>query len=740
MKCFPFSGRLTVCAVGLLISFRSHSIAAQICQSDADTVRYERELEEVVVKAERGKTGIGRMTISGLEINSRPALFGEHDVIKALQSTSGVAFGSEGFAGLYVRGGETDQNLYLLDGLPLLNVYHFGGLFSTFNPNAVGKVDFYKGVFHAPYAERASSIVDVSLKRPDYNNICGTLSVGLVSGQFYFSTPLKKGRSALSVALRRTWFDVFSTPALAIVNAAKKSEGKKNIFHYNFTDLAVKVSATDSVRNDISLLMFYGKDNFKLGDEHFDPNDEIVFKRDVCKMSWGNWGASLDYRLSTSIGNLRLLPYVSKAFSKSVEENMNKRGNYGHLSAVTSLKPSVLQAGMKESFEFDIINGFAGEAGLQQTWYDYCVGNPLTAYDGYNYLQNEDLFSNRSRNTLLSAFCEFHWDISEKVVGSVGVRGNFYLSNNKNHCNIEPRFSMKMNLPHRSDVTLGYSRVSQYAQQLSSNYMYLPSDAWIPVANCFDPLICDIYSLGYSKTFRNGFNVGAEVWWKNMNNMAEYKPNTSAATVTMPWNDKLTFGKGWAYGLDIETIGEWKSVNWSVAYGLMWNWRKFAQINFGIRYPAKFDNRHKLDINVGWKINERLELNGQWVFMTGNRVTLALYNIASPDIFFPDAPFISPLDPSGQHQDGVDYYEHRNNVRLPAFHRLNLSLSLKGRINKSVTYRWEFGLYNAYCRMNPFSVLKSYDNYNWVDDGSHRKFKTLSLLPILPSVSYTINF
>ena len=104
-----------------------------------DTIPETQELNEVVVTGRHGigRDKIGRMSISGPEINKQPTLFGERDLIKAIQTTSGVVSGTEGFAGLYVRGGETDQNLYLLDGLPLLNVYHFGGLFSTFSSHSV---------------------------------------------------------------------------------------------------------------------------------------------------------------------------------------------------------------------------------------------------------------------------------------------------------------------------------------------------------------------------------------------------------------------------------------------------------------------------------------------------------------------------------------------------------------------------------------------------------------------------
>lgn len=744
MKTFHISGRMSASACILLVSYPLYSRTISENEVIPDSTQKVKDLKEVVVEGfgGKGRDKIGHISISGAEINKRPALFGEHDVIKALQTTSGVVSGTEGFAGLYVRGGETDQNLYLIDGLPLLNVYHFGGLFSTFSTNAIDRVNFYKGDFPSSFGERASSIVDIALRRPDLYNTTGSATIGLISGQVYFSTPIRKGNSAISLALRRTWFDVFSAPALAIVNATKKKDGQKTIFHYNFTDLLLKFNVTDRGRNDLSLLFFYGKDNFKLGEKNFDPDEpDLITKSDINRMSWGNWGFSADYRLSTSLGNLRIQPYISRAFASDTQENMTDRGNSGPLTSVTEVKPSVLQIGMKEYFSFPITRWLNGEAGLQQTWYDYNVGNPWAEYTGTTSAVNTDRFSPHSKNGLLSAFGELQYDIAGRMEGSLGLRVNRYLSNERKHWNLEPRFSLKLNLPHESSVSLSYSHVAQYAQQVSSNYMYLPSDAWQPTASHWKPLTCDIYSIGYFNNLQNGFNIKAEVWWKNMYNLADYKTNTSVTTTTLPWYEKMTFGKGWAYGIDLESDGRYKSLNWTIAYGLMWNWRKYPDLNSGLKFPAKFDNRHKIDITLGWKINDSLELSGQWEYMTGNRTTLSLYNISTPDNAFPDAPSRNPLEPGGNKvQEGIDYLDGRNNVRMPDFHRLNLNLSKKGRLSNRVTYQWDFGLYNAYCRMNPFSLVKRYINDSGNKTGDYRRFKTLSLLPILPSVSYTINF
>ena len=703
-----------------------------------DSVQSIRQLDELIVNGNGSfNDKIGHVSVSASEIKRTPTLLGERDLLKTLQAGSGVVSGAEGFAGLYVRGGENDQNLYLIDGLPLLNVYHFGGLFSTFSPHSIAGVDFYKGAFPTHFSERASSIVDIVLKKPDLDKTSGIFSIGLISGQLYWSTPLRKGKSALSVSLRRTWFDAFTLPALAILNSINRSEGRKTIFNYNFTDLMVKFRATDQGKTELNILGFYGQDRFKLGEDRFDPNaGNDIYKSDRNKMSWGNLGLSVNYRHTADAGTLKLQPYVTRAFASDIQHNIMIDEASQPIAASSKTVPSVLRIGMKESFEFQITHTLKGSVGLQQSWSDYNVGeaNPL-------YNDSSSRASARSRNALLGGYGELSWSIGKMFGGSIGLRANRYLSSDMKHWNIEPRLLMKFILPRECKISLSYARMVQYAQQVSSSYIYLPSDAWLPTASEALPLVSDIFSLGVFKSFSAPYSIKGEVWWKQMRNIADFKPNMSMLIISdSPWYARLVFGRGWAYGLDIEAKGRYKYINWGIAYGLMWNWRKFPDINDGKRFPAKFDNRNKIDVSVGWKINNRLELTGQWEYVTGNRATVALYNIAPPDIAFPDAPFVNPLDPSGQRKDGLDYLGNRNNVRLPSFHRLNLNLSLTGQLSERISYQWDFGLYNAYSRMNPFAIVKNYDNLEWVTDGSYRKFRTLSLLPIIPSVSYTLNF
>jgi len=207
-----------------------------------DTVR-SFYMQEVVKTAPRidnlRNPQMGMAVMDDNAIRNVPTLLGEPDVIKALQLQPGVSAGTEGFAGMFVRGGENDENLFLIDGCPIYHTNHLGGLFSPFNANAVSHLTFYKSAFPARYGGRLSSVTDLSMKSGDYESWHGNFTVGLTSANVSFSGPLVKDQTSLFVALRRSWLELVSVPALAIINASKKKSGEKVIAGYNFTDLRI---------------------------------------------------------------------------------------------------------------------------------------------------------------------------------------------------------------------------------------------------------------------------------------------------------------------------------------------------------------------------------------------------------------------------------------------------------------------------------------------------------------------
>ena len=228
-----------------------------------------KELQEIVVTGTNASQNpvytpqMGTLKISQKTVKSIPTLLGESDVIKTLQTQPGVSAGTEGLAGMYVRGGNGDENLYMIDGIPLYQVNHLGGLFSAFNAEALKDVDFYKSAFPARYGGRLSSVVDVHTKDGNMKEYHGSAMLGLTSGNINFEGPLVKDKTSFNASLRRSWFDVLTAPALAIWNRIEKKDGKKRTGRYAFTDINMKVNHHFNDRSQGYVNLYFGQDFIK---------------------------------------------------------------------------------------------------------------------------------------------------------------------------------------------------------------------------------------------------------------------------------------------------------------------------------------------------------------------------------------------------------------------------------------------------------------------------------------------
>ena len=184
------------------------------------------QLDEVTITAERvGDSRSSQMSATEMtveKIKSVPVMFGEADIIKALQLMPGVQSGSEGNSGMYVRGGGPDENLFLLDGVPLYNVSHLGGFFSAFNTDAVKNVTLYKGSFPARFGGRLSSVVDITQNNGNDQELHGNVSVGLISAKLNLEGPIVKEKTTFSVSARRTYAELIMIPTIMAINNATK--------------------------------------------------------------------------------------------------------------------------------------------------------------------------------------------------------------------------------------------------------------------------------------------------------------------------------------------------------------------------------------------------------------------------------------------------------------------------------------------------------------------------------------
>lgn len=249
-----------------------------------------QQLEEVVINASLDKNQlqspqIGKVTFNYSDIKRTPVLFGEADIVKVMQTQAGVSPGVAGFSDMYVRGGNKDENLYLIEGSPIYQVNHVAGLFSALNVEAIKGMDFYKAGFPARFGGRISSVVDVKLKDGNLNEYHGSATLGLTSGSLNLEGPIVKGKTAFNFNLRRSWFDVLTAPALAIWNATK-SEGKsKTVARYAFTDLNFKLTHHFNTRSRAFAGVYWGKDYLKGGTKE---EIEQTKEEDISRLNWGS--------------------------------------------------------------------------------------------------------------------------------------------------------------------------------------------------------------------------------------------------------------------------------------------------------------------------------------------------------------------------------------------------------------------------------------------------------------------
>lgn len=714
-------------------------------------------LEEVVITGQSNdkqsvlSTQMGALEINQQTIRSTPVMFGEADIIKTLQLTPGVSAGTEGTAGMYVRGGNVDENLFLIDGNPVYQINHIGGIFSAFNPEAISGMDFFKSGFPSRYGGRLSSVVDVHTKEGNMKEYHGSASIGLISGNLNFEGPIIKDRTSFNIGLRRTWLDVLSAPAVAIANKITKKDGTRLRARYAFHDLNLKVNHIFNDRSRMYLSLYNGNDVLKGGSTDFpdqDSDNNYNYDSDV-SLRWGNIMATAGW---TYVFNNRLFGKVSGVFTRYHSRLRNTEhdvvGNEGDEDYSDSFRENetntgITDFGLRTSFDYMPASAhhirFGGDYLVHRFHPEY---NRSVAYE-----KNEETsveIGQEFANDLLwgheaGVYAEDDWTLSSAVRLNAGLRFSLFNVQGKTYTGLEPRVSLRWLLDDNLSFKASYSRMNQYVHLISNSFISLPTDAWMPVTRKLKPLISDQVSAGFYYNLNKEYNFSVEGYYKTLDNLLEYRDGHTFTPSFVNWEDKLTAGEGRSYGAEFMVRKETGRTTGWVGYGLSWSDRQFDELNQGARYPARFDNRHKLNIVVMHKISPKVELSAAWSYASGNHVTLSLENYYENGTG-------SPTNNDNRYMgasESIDYYEGRNNYQLPAYHRLDLGIKIYRPKKKGRMGIWTVSIYNVYSRMNPFMIYKS--DKTVPDPGSSYGknvpvFKTIGIMPIIPSISYTYKF
>lgn len=696
------------------------------------------ELDEVVVESTRIENALesSQMSVTKLPMNmvkSLPVFMGEVDIIKTLQLLPGIQSGNEGASGLYVRGGGPDQNLILLDGVPVYNANHLFGFFSVFNADAINSVSITKGGFPARYGGRLSSVLDIRMKEGNSKEFHVTGSVGLIAAKLTVEGPIIKDKTSFIVSARRTYIDILAKPFLML--ASNQEPGYKINSGYYFYDLNAKINHKFSDKSRLYLSAYMGNDKAYTKEEY---KDNEVYDEEEFGLKWGNITTSLRWNY---MFNNKLFANTRVSFTR-YKFNVDEQYKYEESS-------------YKEDFKFNYFSGIDDVAGSIDFDYVpntshyirfgmsdiYHTFNP--GVNAYSEKSNEDTDANIdtvfSNSKIYAHEIDFYIEddikIGARIKTNIGLHLSGFAVREKFYTSIQPRISARYMVNEKMSVKASYAKMTQYIHLLSNTSIGLPTDLWVPVTENIKPMQSDQVAVGSVYNINKSFEVQVEGFYKWMTDLITYKPGASYFTVSNTWQNMVTTGKGWSYGAEFlvrKNLG--KFTGW-VGYTLAWSNRLFTEVS-PEKYPYRYDRRHDISIVVLWKKSEKFDVGATWVYGTGNAVTLPFDKYLSLDNYnnftgngstFYELPYIENV-------------QNRNNYRMPAYHRLDIGLNFHKK-TKWGSRTWSVGIYNAYFRQNAFFVYVDYDYHQSPNFGRQKKvLKQVSLFPGIPYITYSFRF
>ena len=659
-------------------------------------------LDEVVVSGARNDDNVARPQMGVVDIPTEkikelPAILGEVDVLKVVQLLPGVQSGNEGTTGFFVRGGNADQNLVQLDEAIVYNPNHLFGLFSTFNTRAINNVTLIKGGFPAQYGGRLSSILDISMKEGNNKRVGVEGGIGLVTSQLTAEGPLKKEKASFIVSGRRTYFDWMIKPFLS-------SRIQTN---YSFYDLNAKVNWQLGPRDRVFLSGFKGQDDATYIEDGIEYN--VLFGNTTGTLRWNHiFGQKLFLNSSFIVNEYdqNISALQDNSFTQVVSgiKDVNGKMEFQYFpnpDHVILFGAHYLDHTFRSSGTTEAQSGTDPSPGIDEG------AIPVKYFDEFAIYVNDEM------------------RLSERFSASLGIRAPGFFSDEASYYKIEPRASVKMALNSTSSLKASYTMMNQFLHLVPSSTASVPTEVWVPSTERTRPQLSTQYALGYFRNFQeNGWESSLEVYYKDMKNQVLFKEGNQLIE-TLDVDPLLTYGKGWSYGAELFLRKNRGKLTGWLSYTLSWTNQKFDELNFGRTFPFRYDRRHNLALVGTYQLSKRWSLSGTFVFSSGNVYTVPVGRIG---VFHGGSLF----------EGNYFVYEERNNVRMNPYHRLDLSASHKREwalLGKKLVSEWVFSVYNSYSRLNPYFV------YFEVEPRTGQpKAKQVSLLPIIPSITYNFKF
>ena len=733
-------------------------------------------MDEVVVTADMSSpvvgTQMGKRSLSANDIKTEFALFSSPDVVKALQRLSGVQEGIELASGLYVHGGNNDENLFLLDGTPLYQVNHSLGLFSSFNTDVVKNVDFYKSGFPARYGGRLSSVADVRTNDGNWQQLHGCYRLGLLDGSVQMDGPirLKSDRqheargevrgtdfgTSFNVGLRRSWLDLLTRPAFAIANHYNDEE--KISLSYAFHDLNLKLTHLFSRRSQLSLSVYSGRDMLRArNDWHEDAGSSEVFdEHNETKFSWGNVNAAINWRYQLTPQLLANFTAVythnhSQLKTREDDSTTDKDGvQTEHYLTDFHYLSAIYDAGYRTEFDYRpsprhhirfghdyTCHVFRPQTqGLTNLWSSFTTADTLTT-------------KGRNRHTVHEAtvYGEDLLTLSDRWSMNGGLNVSLFSVDNHLFFHADPRLALKYQVADNLSVKASYTMMSQYVHKISNAMIDLPTDYWVPITGRLRPMYSHQMAMGAYWQPHRQWLLSVEGYYKRSHHLLQYNSWAGLVPPAGQWDKHVMDGQGRYYGLEVDATYHGHRLRLDAAYTLSWNERRFDEF-YDQWYYDKFDNRHKVNLSLRYQIGKKAEMFAAWTYHTGNHLTFPTQYVQLPELPDGKPASVEAFERqgylTGEEANAAFIYERPNNITLPAYHRLDIGFNFHHTTKHGHERIWNISVYNAYCHLNPLWVDIEYrerkiDEVNLADQ-QRFKLKPRAFIPVIPSFSYTIKF
>ncbi|PZD79127.1 TonB-dependent receptor [Mesonia sp. K7] len=686
------------------------------------------ELNEVVIVAEETEKAslkspqMGVNKLKAETIKQIPVVLGEVDVVKSLQLLPGVTNNGEGSSGFNVRGGAADQNLILLDEAVIYNASHLFGFFSVFNADVVKDIKLYKGSIPPNFGGRVSSVLDIRQKDGNSKDYEFTGGIGAVSSRLAAEGPIFGEKGSFILAGRGSYAHLF----------LKITDNENSAYFY---DANLKTNYQFNDNNRVYLSGYFGRDVFDLNG--------------IVNTSYGNATGNLRWN---HIFNDKLFSNLSLIYSK-----YDYQLNLDFIEL--DWKSDIENYHLKYDFSYFLNNKINLDFGLEAIRYDFNPGEvkPSTTTSPINYRQLqekqalESAFYMNSEHKITSKFtAQYGFRLSrfdrfgeEKINiytndqpvvynPTLGIYEEGTITGEEVYDNgesiadftkFEPRLSLAYQYSEKASVKASYARTAQYIHLISNTITATPLDIWAPSGKYIKPQLAHQYAIGYFRELEEGkYSLETEAYYKTVDNRLDYVDGAELIANENIETEILS-GEAKAYGLEVLfRKNKGKLTGW-LAYTLSKSeQRAFGGnagglgINEGNWYLTPYDRTHDISLTTSYQLNEKWSFSANGIFQTGRPVT------------YPNSQYL-------YEGFSVANFASRNENRLPAYHRVDVSATLKPQKAKKWKGEWVFSIYNVYNRKNAASITFGQNR----ETGNNEATRT-AIFGIVPSVTYNFKF